>query len=358
MKQRIYYLDYLRVLACLMIMVIHACEYFYIGPDGGILIRSHYDALLVTLIDGFCHSAVPLFVITSSYLLLPVKGTTTEFFKRRADRIIVPFLIWSVLYCVLPMLWGGMSVDESLSGLYRIVYNFNGFSGHLWFVCTLVGLYLFMPVLSPWLKTVSRRGEQAFLVVWLVASTYHYAKLLWGDEIWGEAFWNEFHTFYYFSGYIGYMVLGHYIKVYTDWSKARLLTVGASLAMVGAAVTWLITYHRMTLGSGQSFYMLEIGWRFCSVNMIVITAGVFLMMKAISSPGRAYPLVENISNLSYGMYLMHIFILNWMIQLIVPHFGTLSSIVLVGASTFVLSYAVCKLLSVTPLGKAVVGYGR
>ena len=58
------------------------------------------------------------------------------------------------------------------------------------------------------------------------------------------------------------------------------------------------------------------------------------------------------------MFLMHIFSLNWMIPLIVPHFGTLSSIVLVGASTFVLSYAVCKLLSVTPLGKAVVGYGR
>ena len=34
MKNRIVFLDYLRVLACLMVMVVHACEPFYLGGEG------------------------------------------------------------------------------------------------------------------------------------------------------------------------------------------------------------------------------------------------------------------------------------------------------------------------------------
>ena len=38
-NKRIVFLDYLRVVACLMVMVVHACECFYFGGDGGL--REH-----------------------------------------------------------------------------------------------------------------------------------------------------------------------------------------------------------------------------------------------------------------------------------------------------------------------------
>ena len=33
MKKHIVFLDYLRVIACFMVMVVHSCEPFYLGGD-------------------------------------------------------------------------------------------------------------------------------------------------------------------------------------------------------------------------------------------------------------------------------------------------------------------------------------
>lgn len=70
-KERIAFLDYLRVVACFMVMVIHSCEPFYLGGDG-MLVANRWDALCVTVVECLCRVCVPLFVMVSSYLLFPL----------------------------------------------------------------------------------------------------------------------------------------------------------------------------------------------------------------------------------------------------------------------------------------------
>ena len=88
---RIVFLDYLRVLACLMVIATHSCDSFYIGPGGVWQCASESDRLWISIIDSIMRAAVPLFVMTSSYLLLPLKDDNTTFFKRRFIRVLVPF---------------------------------------------------------------------------------------------------------------------------------------------------------------------------------------------------------------------------------------------------------------------------
>ncbi len=83
---------------------VHSIEPFYLDADGT-YIASAGDALWVTLLDSAARSAVPLFVLTSSYLLFPVAGGTERFFRRRFTKVVVPFLFWAILYAVVPM-WG------------------------------------------------------------------------------------------------------------------------------------------------------------------------------------------------------------------------------------------------------------
>ena len=97
-NKRIVFLDYLRVVACFMVMVVHACECFYFGADGGLHYDSAADAFWATWIDSAVRACVPLFVIASSYLLFPVTKPTGEFFKRRLVRVVIPFVIWCALY--------------------------------------------------------------------------------------------------------------------------------------------------------------------------------------------------------------------------------------------------------------------
>lgn len=160
-NQRVVFLDYLRVVACFMVMLVHACEPFYLGGEGTYIANS-YDALWVTLINSALRCCVPLFIMASSYLLFPLKVDSVTFFRRRAVRILVPFAAWSILYAVVPM-WGcsdGFSIKQNLANL---TLNLNMHAGHLWFVYMLIGVYIAMPILSPWVERLSKRGEQIFL---------------------------------------------------------------------------------------------------------------------------------------------------------------------------------------------------
>lgn len=77
--KRIVFLDYVRVFACFLVMVVHASENFYgaagstdmAGPQS--FLASEADRLWVAVYDGFSRMAVPLFMIVSAYLLVPMK---------------------------------------------------------------------------------------------------------------------------------------------------------------------------------------------------------------------------------------------------------------------------------------------
>lgn len=69
--------------------------------------------------DGISRVSVPLFMIVSAYLLVPLREgkSWTDFFKHRAKRILPPMFIFMALYCVLPPLWGAATWTEAWHSL-------------------------------------------------------------------------------------------------------------------------------------------------------------------------------------------------------------------------------------------------
>ena len=123
--KRIVFLDYVRVFACFLVMIVHASENFYgaagstdmAGPQS--YLPSEADRLWVAVYDGFSRMAVPLFMIVSAFLLAPMKEgqTTWQFYRQRFIRIVPPFFIFMILYSTLPMLWGQLNEETSLKDL-------------------------------------------------------------------------------------------------------------------------------------------------------------------------------------------------------------------------------------------------
>ena len=203
-RERVVFLDWLRVVACFMVMAIHSAEPFYLGGTEPNIthIASRWDMLWITVTECICRIAVPLFVMTSSYLLFPVRRPTGEFFKRRLGRVAVPFVAWSVAY----VLAAGGNVG-------RLLFNFPDEGGHLWFV----------PLLSPWAEKVTERELRGWIALWLATTTFPFLRSLWGTlygappygavpYLYGECPWNSFGTFHYVSGFIGYMLLGLWFR--------------------------------------------------------------------------------------------------------------------------------------------------
>ena len=175
-------------------------------------------------------------------------------------------------------------------------------------------------------------------------------------EVWGQCFWNEYHMLWYFSGFLGYLVLAHYIRVHLTWDRSRRFIVGLVLMVVGAALTIYSFYIQAIPGETLSTPVIEIGWAFCTINCVLLTAGTFLLFTCINR-AEAPRLVTDMSKLSYGMYLMHIFWLGLWATVFKStlELPTVAAIPCIAVSTFICCYVTTKLISFIPGSKWIIG---
>lgn len=171
-----------------------------------------------------------------------------------------------VLYATLPLMWGQLDIEASLTDLLHIPLNFPSLAGHLWFMYPLISIYLFIPIISPWLRKVSGKEERLFIVLFLVSACIPYLNRFFGD-VWGQCFWNEYHALWYFSGFLGYLVVAHYIHTHLQWNAAKRLAVGGLMLAIGAVWTILSFYVQAEPGVVLATPTIELGW--CILDAVV-----------------------------------------------------------------------------------------
>lgn len=315
-----------------MVMVVHSTEPFYIGGEGS-LVLSRSDALWVAIFDSFARACVPLFVVLSSYLLLPLRYSTGEFFKRRASRLLVPFLIWT---CVYALVWG-----DPAQNFKALAFNFNFAAGHLWFVYMLLGIYLIMPLLSPWAEKVGKKELLAYMAICFATCFIPFVReagtgmgegvvtygiggipMLAKYPLWGEASWNDFGLFYYVSGFLGYILLGLFLRRFAgNLSGKKSLTIGFPCLIVGFILTSHGVFRRIMASTGGIFPFesdpaASVGWettlQYDSVSVALMVIGWALIFHQAGKGGPSYKkIVKPIADASYGMYLCHMLILSF-----------------------------------------------
>lgn len=360
--KRIVFIDYIRVFACFLVMIVHASECYYVSPEATVenpiaFLENESDRFWVSFYDGFSRMAVPLFMIVSAYLLVPIdnKKTSWQFYCKRFKRILPPFFFFMVLYSTLPLIWGQLDYETSIKDLSRILLNFPTLAGHLWFIYPLISLYLFIPIISPWLEKATAKEEMFFILLFLLSTCMPYLEYLFGD-IWGECSWNNYHMLWYFSGYLGYLVLAHFIRVHLSWGIRKRIFIGSVCFIVGALWTIMSFYIQATVGVTHSIPMLEIGWEFCTVNCVLMTLGVFLLFSCVKDHETVY-VITDLSKLSYGMYLVHMLWLFVGLNLFryTLCFDSSLSIPCIALFTFFCSYFTIKFLSLFPHSKWFIG---
>lgn len=319
------WIDWMRVAACLMVMVVHSTEPFYLGGEGS-RILTEGDAYWSSFFDSFVRACVPLFVVASSYLQFPLHYSTGEFLRRRALRVLVPFLCWSIVYA---LVWG-----EPVDNFRSLLLNFNYAAGHLWFVYMLVGIYLLMPMLSPWAERVGKRELQFYLLLCFATTLIPFVRALAADgaapviygptgipnralyPLWGEASWNTYGLFYYLSGFIGYLLLGLYLRRFVgNLSWGKTLAVALPAWLVGFAICFG-GFIVMVMNDAAGQFPIEgptglaAAWETTWINdtagVFLMTIGWILVFRKINAGGWFYRTVLlPISKASYGMYLCH-----------------------------------------------------
>lgn len=352
-KERIVFLDWLRAIACMMVFVVHSSEALY-SNDYVFSFTSDTARWSVLVFQSLVRSCVPLFLMASSYLLVPLKTDTFTFFKRRFNRVVVPLLVFLALYAVLPSFWGAQTWSQAWKELLHAYVNFPVAGSHLWFVYMLLGIYLIMPAISPWLARISRKEELFFLGIWLFTSTFYRLRPLLGGAIFGECWWGVNATFYYVSGFVGYVLLAHYIRTYVKWDKRKVLSICAPLFIVSFALLLASgAYYSTRCTTPEE---LERDWQFLSFIPVVMSLAAFMLCRTITSSGWFYEkVILKISAASYGMYLMHMLILPHYFRLFSPLMPEYIGIPLVAVATYITSFFISYLIGKLPFGKYIVG---
>lgn len=339
-QNRIVWLDVIRLVAILMVIGVHCIDPFYISPA----MRSipEYTSW-ATIYGSFFRPSVPLFTMMTGLLLLPVKQPIDTFYKKRIYRILFPCIIWSVLYNLFPWFTGVLGLDKSIIGDFfcytqgsesqalsdslkdvaMIPFQFSFKENHMWYMYLLLGIYLYMPFFSGWIEKATEKDKRIFLGIWGVSLFLPYimayiAPLFGINYLLGEATWNAYGLFYYFAGFNGYLVLGHYLKKGNDWSLLKTACISSALFALGYYVTYA-GFSAAAADSASTEMDMELFFTFCSPNVAIMTASVFLLLQKVHIRNPfVIKLLANMTQCGFGIYIVHYFLVGPFFLLIGP----------------------------------------
>lgn len=325
-NQHVVWLDVMRLVAMFMVVCCHCADPFNFYPGEA---PANIDEIKFfgALYGSFLRPCVPLFVMITGALLLPVKEEQSIFYKKRISRVFWPFLIWSVIYNLFPWITGLLGLNPevildffpysgveatrqslavSLGYIEQIPFNFSLMDVHMWYIYLLIGIYLYLPIFSAWVEKASERAKLLFLVFWGITTLLPYYNQFVSPYLWGTCSWNEFGMLYYFAGFNGYLLLGHYLRNH-DWSLLKITIVGLPMFVVGFLVTF-IGFRHITALPEYSDEMLELFFTYNSLNVVMMTLPLFMwiMKVRVQSPFVQQSLA-NLTKCGFGVYMIHYF---------------------------------------------------
>ena len=353
-KIRYFNIDLIRVLSCFMVLHYHSGEFYLVSDpsQARVLVKSP-GLFWHTILNGLFRPCVPLFVMISGYLLLPIKTEFFTFLKTRMTRVVFPFIFWCVFFSFYNFILGKYDIYTAIINALKTFVNYGVDYGHLWYMYMIIGIYMFIPIISPWTKEATKGQFIYFFIIWLLSSLLFYIHMIF-PAVWGECFWNASPMLYYFTGYIGYVILGCYIKRFLQGKN--LFFIGLIMYITGYLVNIFSFLHFTNINASHE--VLDASWGFTSFQTIIQSLRFFFMFKNINCNNKIIKsIISELAEKSFGMYLLHMIY----VQFFIKHFDAIHSnnppltIESIAFLTFICSYLTAKILSYLPFYHYILG---
>jgi len=293
--QNIDWISNLRLIALYAVIILH-CSSPLLGDYEKVSAVDWWSADLLNALTRF---AVPAFVMITGALLLGKEYEIGSFLKKRLSRVVVPFIFWSLVY-----VWYSWYNEEitfngdTWTNICQVLHLLKtGASYHLWYVYMLIGLYFLIPVIGKFVRNASETEIIYFLVVWfgviLITQPYLYR-------------YNPSVDMHYFVGFVGYLVLGHYLA-FKDF-KIKYLRVWMMVLFL-FSITLIAIGSRLIVSPSK--YPGTMFYEPVSPAVLMLAVSVFMIVK-LTVP-KVSPTIIRIRDFTgrynYGVYLAHALIL-------------------------------------------------
>ena len=331
--------DIARILATFAVIVLHAaCTGFHgtFEPKTNLFqVCNFYNVF-----SKFC---VPVFVMLSGMFLLDPKHEypLKKLYFKKILRLVTAFVFWSLFY---------VGVNNShvrpLPSFYDLLCQFVRGQYHLWFIFMISGLYMLTPILrliAKDEKMLSYSIILGFIFVFLYNPTVEIPKVGKITEMIVTRLRINF-----VGGYITYFLLGYWLSTHVLDRKKRIVIY--ILGMIALLATTIINGVLSFYKNVPNEYVFGNLW----ANILFASLAVFVFCQYTFKEKKFSPwmckAISKTAELSFGIYLIHVFILDHLKWIGMPHFfiHPLFSVPIMSVLTFVFSFCAVYVISKIP----------
>lgn len=333
-KERIFYLDLLRSIAILAVILCHLFQLYPYEFSWGPL-------RYLIVINTFGYLGVPIFFMLSGALLLNREIKFRDFYKKRFARIIYPYVFWVSITIILGYFFFGFRDNIPLIILGQNKYT--------WFAWTLAGLYLFIPIINPFIKEYGLEGIKIYLIVWV------FTLLL---NTFGLYPFNYFELSY-FAGYLGFMFLGYYLVNMGINNKKRVMVYCLLFFAISLSIHSIINFYKFEAINIGGYLNLFVAFESACLALLFrcfeensyndLNSYLSKLFNSIKNSFMS-KVILSVSILSYSMYFTHIIVIN-----VLNHFTQVSNMLIYYVLTVFLAWLISFIFSKIPFIKNYTG---
>ena len=284
------WINNVKVLAIFTVITLHIAS----GVVRELELASSFEWWTANIITSLTRWCVPVFVMLSGALLLESSKTEPlkEFYKKRASKILVPLIFWTLFFllwrCSAIILNGG---EISLSRIIKMLV-FGKPYYHMWFIYMITCLYLMTPFFRKIFAQSSNRELwfiTSILFIFSIASNAH--TIFFGE--------NKLLFIEKFLLYVPYFFIGHMICRY-NYSAYRIFIY--SVFVISVVITSL-GYYYFAANAQRDFGLYFYGY--LSVSVVPMSIAIFILMKDSRIIQKHHDKITPIAVNTLGIYLIH-----------------------------------------------------
>lgn len=282
-KNKINFIQYLRVIACLAIIVIHV-------SDDKLDETTGLYWWIQNIFDSISRWGVPVFFMITGITFLDKDISIKKMYKKYILRMVIIYLFWSTLYTLIFMDFNNISLMNIVESIIKGYY-------HLWFIYAIIGLYMIIPFLK---KIVENKNiTEYFLIIWFLIGSIFYTL---GEIPQLENLYTviqERLSLFFVLGYSGYCVLGYYIYKYNIfYEKRKFIYI---LGILGVVITIFVAQ----VNKGENTFIYEN----MLPSVILMSMAIFTLFRSNKVLNEKHDYLLTMANYTLGIYLIHPLIL-------------------------------------------------
>lgn len=216
-----------------------------------------------------------------------------SFYKKKVVRIVIPLVSWNIIYFVYKYIMGYIVFDINVFMTNLLV---NGNEYHLWFMYEMIGMYLIAPFLKILINNLSEKRQILLLFLMMLGTTI-------------RPFFNTVTPIYLyffeplFNGYVSLLLMG-YILSRTNIDKKKTIIFGVIAIL---CILTSIMLNQLSSSNENINLISNGGYSLCHYGL---AAAIFVFSRVLFENTKEKQLVKIVSKYSFGIYLIHVIIID------------------------------------------------